>query len=218
MSISAICESVSTINRLTLVSGPACVGKTTFLEQLSREPAYELKQLVGEKPLWVSCANELQSLFHTAQSPYLVPCLFESKTGHLFVTYDHNMVWINARGSYDNEPDLPSLLTRQKTTIITMWETPSILRNRCEQRIKDFKSNILRLSAVRKSAYRLRLHFKMRRLYGRSSEMWDQYLKWFALCESVGVSTHLTIRSSEPESIEEWHHLTEPLWKKESVA
>ena len=214
MSISSACKSVSTINRLTLVSGPACVGKTTFLDQLSREPAYELKRLVGQKPLWVSRANELQILFHTAQSPYLVPCLFESMSGHLFVTYDHNMVCINAHGSYDIEPDLPSLLTRQKTTIITMWETPSILRNRCEQRIKDFKSNILRLSAVRKSAYRLRLHFKMRRLYGRSSEMWDQYLKWFAFCESLGVATHLTMRSTEPESIDEWHHSTEPLWKK----
>ena len=214
MSISSAWKSVSTINRLTLVSGPACVGKTTVLAQLSREPAYELKRLVGQKPLWVSRANELQILFHTAQSPYLVPCLFESKTGHLFATYYHNMVWTNAHGSYDNEPDLPSLLTRQKTTIITMWETPSILRNRCEQRIKDFKSNILRLSAVRKSAYRLRLHFKMRRLYGRSSEMWDQYLKWFAFCESLGVATHLTMRSTEPESIDEWHHSTEPLWKK----
>ena len=205
---------MSTINRLTLVSGPACVGKTAFLDQLARDSTCESKLFAGERPLWISNINELQVLFQREQSPYLVPCLFESKTGHLFVTYDHNMVWITARGSYDNEPDLPSLLARQKTTIITMWETPSILQRRCEQRIKDLMSNIVRLNGVRKSAYRLWVHFKMRRLYSNSSEMWHQYLKWFAFCESVGVTTHLTIRSTEPATIEEWYRPTEPLWKQ----
>ena len=204
---------MSTINRLTLISGPACVGKTTFLDQLSRTSTFEPKLVVGENPVWNSRSNELKILVQTTRSPYLVPCLFESKTRHLFVTYDHNMVWINARGSYDDEPDLPSLLNRQKTTIITMWETPSIMQRRCEQRIKNFGFQILRLRAVDKSIYRLRMHIKMRRLYSRSSDMWAQYLKWFAFCESAGVSTHLTMRSTEPKSIEEWQHKTEPLWQ-----
>lgn len=204
------------IKRLFLVSGPSCVGKTTFLERVKLSSLLRFRLGLEYRPSWVSSSADLRRLVGMDGSPYLVPCLYESRSGHLFVTYDHNMRWILSRWTYAGDPGLRELLLTREIVLVTMWEHPTVLRHRCDGRIRASFFRLARLRRFRKQVHRLRLHVRMRAFYARPSELWVQYCEWFAFCSAYDPVDHWVVRSTEPDRIAAWSEHSEPLWERTS--
>ena len=143
-----------------------------------------------------------------------MPCLYDSRSGHLFVTYDHNMRWILSRGAYAADPGLRKLLLACEVVLVTLWEHPAVLRRRCDGRIAALLLRLARLRRLRKQAYRLRLHVRMRIFYARPSQLWIQYRDWFAFCSACHPVHHWVVRSTAPEQIVAWAEPSDPPWDR----
>ena len=201
-------------SRLVLVSGPSCVGKTTFIEKLKIDSSLRCRLGFSDAPVWISDAGELRSLVKWNRSPFLVPCLYEAQGGHVFVTYDHNMLWIRGHTAYQEDCGLRELASLEDVVFVTMWEHPAVLQSRCDNRIKQLVMKLPRLKRLMKHLGRLGLHLRMRAFYALPSKVWRQYRGWFEFCDTCGATAHWTVQSTDPRTIVALAERAEPLWKQ----
>jgi hypothetical protein len=206
-------QNVRRVRRIVVVSGPSCVGKTTFIARIKAEPSLRAHFGLDGIPAWISDADQLRSLLRGDHSPDLVPCLYELRTGQMFLTYDHNMLWIRGHVTYDRDRSLRELGSSSEVVVVTMWEHPVVLLHRCDNRIRELLVRLARLRRFRKHLNRLRLHLKMRSFYAKPSAVWRQYCRWFAFCDARALTAHWIVRSTGPGEIVEWSGGSEPLWE-----
>ena len=186
------------------------------MERVKISSLLRLRLGLERRPLWVSSSADLRRLVGMNGAPYFVPCLYEARAGHLFVTYDHNMLWILGRGTYASDPALRELLLTPEVVVVTMWEHPTALRHRCDLRIRALLFRLARLRRFRKQVQRLRLHVRLRAFYARPSKLWVQYCDWFAFCNSCYPVDHWVVRSTDPDRLVTWSERSDPLWERAS--
>ena len=186
--------------RVTVISGPSGVGKSTLKKRLKGDPSVQAQfGLDGAATAWVL-------------DPGLWEGLYDAHTRHMFLTYNHNWLWMREVGSYEKDEFLRALRTHDRVAILTMWEEPEVLLHRCNTRIRSTLRRIGRLERVRKHLYRLRVQFRLRTFCQQPNVVWQQYLQWLAFCDACNLSAHWTLRGADPSEMVTWSGCREPFW------
>jgi hypothetical protein len=182
------------IDRLILVTGPSCAGKTTFIEDLSagRLPRIAEQLKLGDPSSWQCVlARDL-------------PRLEGSQLAHVILHYDFLQRWSAGRAPVHTEDTALRALAAAvgEMTSVTLWAAPEVLHRRISERRSTFLRSLLsgrpwnsermrgiRHVAAQKSLRRVlvaigreinRLGAK-RRLY-RRPELFALYDDWLGFC------------------------------------
>lgn len=183
------------IDRLLLVAGPSCAGKSTFIEDLS---AGRLPRIAGQ--LELGDPGEWQCVLWRD-----LPRLEGTRLERVILHYDFLQSWSLRRTPVHAEDGTLRLLAAAAAEIasVTLWASPEVLHRRISQRRATFARSLLagkpwnseqlrgmRRDAPRKSLRRVllaiwrelnRLGVK-RRLYGRQRELFTLYDGWIDFC------------------------------------
>ena len=185
--------------QLTLVSGPSGVGKSTLTERIRTDPSIQAVFGLDGMPAWTL-------------NPGLWEGLYESRTRHLFLTYNHNRIWIRKIGTYDQDDVLSVFQRCHQLTVLTIWEEPRALRRRANARIIRTLRTLSKFRRVRKHLYRLLVQLRLRALYQEPERVWQQYREWLSFCDEMHLSAHWTLRGTDTTSMVRWSGRSEPLW------
>ena len=187
--------------RLTIVSGPSGVGKSTLTQRIRTDPSVQAKFGLDGTLSWIS-------------NPGLWEGLYESRTRQMFLTYNHNRLWMRKVGTFDQDDILRELRIQDRVLVVTMWVEPEILLRRCHTRIRSTLRTLARFKRVRKHLYRLLVQLRMRALYRKPHLVWQQYRQWLEFCDACNVSEHWTLRGTDPTDMVRWSGRPEPLWNQ----
>ncbi len=176
--------------RVIIIAGPSCVGKTTLIQKLREGKLSDLQKKLN--------LHDLESwVFLDA---WQVEGFIGLGYRNLVLHYDIlRLLDYNIQG-YQMDIALNFLRYADQLEMLTMWEFPDTLLDRCRKRQRKNYRNL------RKCRVRLffdrhhRLKQKIR-LYQKPDALLEWYAKWFDFCMSIPVSDHFVVHSQYPEDI-----------------
>ena len=175
------------IKRLIIIAGPSCVGKTRLVGRLREEETSSLRTLLNLDQIssWeFSSIGKLKEVSSLSAS-------------QVVLQYDLHRLWLHNCREYENDKALGILDTVADIAFLTMWESPAVLLQRCNQRIRrTILTKLFRPRRLRKALHKLRRLRKKRYFYENPSELWRQYSKWFDFCGKYDANVHWTVRGT----------------------
>lgn len=203
-------------DRVIVIAGPSCVGKTTLIGQFQQYEHRQVANLLGlrDPDMW-DYANARR-----------VPTDFTDPGAvGLVLHYDILRPMMERRiTSYADDPGLAAALQASQLTICTVWGDGELLRTRAAIKI----SQRSRLSA---SALRLPVQGWMRRRRLQTLRKWYRddafirkcYASWFKFTESAtGAAPHWILdvkqQAARIEPLARWSRIPRTTWENLSAA
>ena len=186
------------VNRLIIVAGPSCVGKTSLLNSLQHGPMPRLpdRLQIGDIASWTfAYTKELRKEDR-------------SHVDRMILHYDMGRYWKrNFRASFKEDTPLDILDRSSEIYILTLWAPPGVLLQRYRSRIlRGYGSRLMRRPlttlyglATFVSEGGLRRYRRMKQFYKRPAALRCLYEKWFAFCEMYDLREHWVVDTVEEE-------------------
>ena len=188
-------------DRVTLLSGPSGAGKSTLIRAIRTDPDVQASFGLIGRPSWII-------------DPGLWEGLYDSRTRNMFLTYNHNRVWIRNIGDYRDDEILHAVRQSNELVVVTIWDDPEILLRRANTRIRSTLGKIVSFKyRTLKHLYRLRVQLKLRALYQNPDQVWQQYRRWLTFCDAHGVSAHWSLRGEDNPKMTPMTDNGRPLWE-----
>ena len=188
-------------DRVTLLSGPSGAGKSTLMRAIRTDPDVQASFGLTDRPSWIV-------------DPGLWEGLYDSRTRSMFLTYNHNRVWIRNSGEYSDDEILHAVRQSNDLVVVTMWDEPESLLRRANTRIRSTRGKIVSFKyRTMKPLYRLRVQLKLRSLYQNPDQVWRQYRRWLTFCDEHGVSKHWSLRGKDSSEMTPMTDNGRPFWE-----
>lgn len=178
------------IRRLIIVAGPSCAGKTTLINRLRK----------GELPLLQKNLKMLDLHGWYYKDAWQLKTFFAEGPIDLILHYDILRLMDKNIQSYDIDPVFHVLQTAREVMVLTLWECPETLLQRCRQRQwKNFCN--LKKGKFRYFFKRFKRLNRKSGLYKNPKAMAQWYKRWFDFCLEVDSLQHVIVQSHNPEEI-----------------
>jgi hypothetical protein len=169
------------INRLVVLAGPGCVGKSFLIKRIQERsvPLLSEQLELGDPSLWKYVqANRLHEVS-------------ESQIEQLLLHFSL------FRQCYEKDKALEILHTSEEIIFLTLWATPDILLQRLNQRKTRLFLSFFKLVGFRSKLQRLRLKRIWQQWYTDLPELFFQYNKWFEFCDKYKKNKHWIVDVTE---------------------
>jgi hypothetical protein len=192
------------IEKLILISGPPCSGKTTVIEQLKDGVSQDLASCLGiaDTSKWNFFERNDWDRLIGSNSSRLV---YENNFLHYFK--------IKELYHLGNDDWLKLLSNSKEISFVTMWTSPQILQKRIKLRKKLRRSGVMRSSKFL-NIFKIRqrrdvlIRFNKLEKFYNTSKVHFYYKKWFEFCDGFEAVAHWVVDTSgsEPQIYEraEW--------------
>jgi hypothetical protein len=176
--------------RVVIIAGPSCVGKTTLIQKLREGKLSDLQKQLNLHDLesW-----DFLDAWQIADFIWL---------GHrnLVLHYDILRLFDHNIPGYQMDTALHFLWYADQVEMLTLWEFPATLLDRCRRRQRKNYRNLKKCRVRLFFDRHHRLKQKIR-LYQNSEVLLEWYDKWFDFCMSIPVTGHFVAHSQYPEEI-----------------
>lgn len=205
------------VNRLVVVAGPTCSGKSTFIKELleGNHPIIADQMQIGQASAWECVsANRLRASNRIRNIDRLI------------LHYDFVTPWAAGLQSIPHGETFRLLRSTEQVTFLTIWVNPEDLRKRIrlemteqQKKLNAWGVNRIIMDTVAdtfsmglkkwlkktvagkyKLAFleaRLTKHQRAESLYAEPARLILHYDRWFDFCESYGAKAHWVLDCSE---------------------
>ncbi len=171
-----------------VVAGPSCSGKSRFIAHFVSDQGAGLRTALD-----IPSAAEWNVLISSDVK--------DGCPGRTGVIYHYDLArplfHRKAIPSYSADPALALLGDLEQPVVVTIWDTPEVLRERVRTRLCRRCRTQLRERQPRLALQLARRIFKRYRLYGRRQALAGQYTKWHEYCAAQQVCRHWLVRSTD---------------------
>ncbi len=187
------------VNKLLVIAGPSCVGKSTLIERLQegKLPTISRQLKIGDPSLWTFAEWDFAETHGTAHTPTL-------EISQLVLHYNFLRVLRRdaRRRTHEEDPALHILTTSRDITFVTLWSSPDVLALRVKSRFeigthtfRDFRTLRRTYHELRQQGFRYRTF--LYRLYGNKQKLLERYDAWFAFCLKYNSRAHWIVDNTD---------------------
>jgi len=189
------------VERLVVLAGPPCSGKTTIIERLKSGDAAFLSDILKIKGSEKICFMDDWQLHK----------LNDSKIDQLVLHYDFLRPIRNGFEAFSSDPPLNVIDSASEIVFVTFYAKPSILSARLKKRKFKLLLRFPRPIRLYRTIIRLK-NIKLSEKFCLSPELNLHYDKWFEFCRGFDARGHWIVDTSgeEPQMFELSDWISDP--------